>query len=176
MNSSWPVVQQTPWVDGAPIIKAPTLDELLVQWDIAKQRLDAAKAAEMDLRKQCFALGFGANAQDGTNTLELGNGYELKGVKKLNYKLVAPVDYKGTVIDAVDDCVSRMCQISNEGSFIADRIFKYSVDLSKTEYNALEIDATTDETKRKLLAEVNKVIEINEGAPTLTIKEPKGKK
>jgi len=172
MNNPWPVTNQTPWINGAP---QPKLDDVLQQWDAAKKALEVAKEAEMSLRKLAFSLGFGVNAEEGTNTLELGNGYQLKGVKKLNYKLVAPPDFKGTVIDAVGHCVSRMSQISNEGSFIADRVFKYSVDLSKTEYNKLEVDATTDETAKKLLAEVNKVLEIKEAAPTLEIKEPRVK-
>lgn len=168
----WPTgTPQSVW-GSAPTSPAPTLDTVLLQWQAAKEALEAAKEAEMNLRKLAFSLGFGVNAQEGTNTVELGNGYQLKGVKKLNYKLVSPKE-DVTVLDAVDDCIERFVHISNEGSFIADRLFKWSVDLSKTEYNRLEVEATTDPIKKKLLDEANKVILITEAAPTLEIKAPK---
>lgn len=170
------VNKQTPWVDGAPMVKEPTLDELLLEWDASKKALEVAKETEMELRKKCVAKGYGTNAPEGTNNIELGNGYVLKAVIKYNYKLVAPPEFKGTLLKAIDETMDRMSAISNEGSFIADRIFKYTVDLSKTEYNALVEEASNSPIKQKLLAEVNKVLEIKEAAPTLEIKEPKKKK
>lgn len=175
-TNPWPISKVTPWVNGAPVEKVPTLDEVLMQWQTSKQALETVKEEEMRLRKLAFAMGFGVSAQEGTNTLELGNGFELKGVKKLNYKLVAPENYNGSVLDAVDACIDKFINISNEGSFIAERLFKWSVELSKTEYNKLVEEATNEPTKQKLLAEANKVIEINEAAPALEIKPPKVKK
>lgn len=152
------------------------LDKILVKWQAAKLALAVAKETEMNLRKQAFNLGFGEDADEGTNKLELGNGYELKGVKKLNYKLVVPTGFDGAVVDAVDECAERFAKISNEGGFIADRLFKYSVDLSISEYRLLAEDAKVNEIKNKLLNELNKILEISEATPTLEIKEPKAKK
>lgn len=162
-----------PW-PSAP--KPITLDEALMKWDAAKKALEVAKETEMEARKLAFALGFGADAKEGTNTRELGNGYELKGVKKLNYKLKAPADYSGDTVDAVDDCIERFGRISNEGEFIAERLFKFSVDMSVSEYRKLVEEAEYSAPKKAMLAELNKILEITEGAPTLEIKEPKAKK
>lgn len=169
-------MSQNPTAPWPTAPKPVTLDEALLKWDSAKKALDAAKEAEMEARKLAFSLGFGAEAKEGTNTRELGNGYELKGVKKLNYKLKAPEGYSGDTVDAVDDCVERFSRISNEGEFIAERLFKYSVDMSVSEYRKLCEEAEYSAPKKAMLAELNKILEITEGAPTLEIKAPKAKR
>jgi hypothetical protein len=172
----WPVTVQTPWVNGAPIKKKLTLDEVLMQWQASKETLQAATEEEMRLRKLAVEMGFGKSAQEGTNNQELGNGYVLKAVIKKNYKLVKPENEPGNTFDAVDKVMDNFARISNEGAFIAERLFKYSVDLSVSEYKKLVEEATVDTTKAKLLAEANKVVLITDAAPTLDIKEPKAKK
>jgi hypothetical protein len=169
-------MSDTPSLAPWPVAPKPiTLDEALLTWDAAKKSLELAKEAEMEARKVAFGLGFGTDAKEGTNTLELGNGYALKGVKKLNYKLKAPEGYKGTTVDAIDDTTEAFARISNEGEFIAERLFKYSVEMSVTEYRKLVEEADYSPVKKALLTELNKVLEISEGAPTLEIKEPKKK-
>lgn len=159
-----------PW----PVSPKPvTLDEALLRWDAAKNALSAAKETEMEARKLAFSLGFGDAAKEGTNTRELGNGYELMGVKKLNYKLKAPGGFKGDIIEAVDLTATAFACISNEGAFVAERLFKYSVDMSISEYRKLVEEADYSESKRAMLVELNKILEITDAAPTLEIKAPK---
>src|ERR1700733_10667740 len=56
-------------------------DQLLMLWDGKKKALFDVKKAEMELRKYIVSRAF-PSATEGTNTLELGNGYSLKaGVK-----------------------------------------------------------------------------------------------
>lgn len=162
-----------PW-PSAP--KPITLDEALMKWDSAKKALEQAKETEMEARKLAFSLGFGSEAKEGTNTLELGNGYALKGVKKLNYKLKAPEGFKGDTVDAIDDTVELFARISDEGEFVAERLFKYSVDMSVSEYRKLVEEAEYSPIKKQMLDALLKVLVITEGAPTLEIKEPKAKK
>lgn len=152
------------------------LDTAILCWEAAKYNLSQAKENELEWRKRAFELGFGASAEEGTNTLELGNGYALKGVKKFNYKLKAPVGFKGDTIDAVDEVIGKFAQISNEGAFIADRLFKWSVDMSITEYRQLCDEAPHSASKKQLLDALADVLEISEATPTLEIKAPKGKK
>ena len=173
MSNPWPS-QSAPAFIAAP--KTPTLEEVLTKWENSKKLLDEAKENEVEYRKQAFALGFGADAKEGTNTIELGNGYALKGVKKLNYNLKAPEGYKGDTVDAIDDCVDRFIKISNEGSFVAERLFKWSVNMSITEYRKLVEEADYSEPKKAMLKELEKVLTITEASPTLEIKEPKAKK
>lgn len=160
------------WVSGP--VKTPTLDEVLMKWEASKTALATAKETEMSLRKLAVSLGF-SEPNEGTNTLELGNGYELKAVVKYNYKLKSP-DARDTV-QAVDDTIDAFIRIApNEGSFIAERLFKWKVDLSLSEYRNLVEEAALSKTKKQLLDELNKVLEIGDAAPTLEIKEPKGKR
>ena len=163
-------------VDAAAAQKK-LLNDILLQWDAAKKALAAAKDAEMALRKRAVELGFGSeDVKEGINTLPLENGYELKATRKLNYTLTKPANYTGETIDAVEECMENFAGLSNEGSFIADRLFKWSVDISVSEYKQLKDEATYSPLKKKLLDEVNKVLVITEAAPTLDIKENKRKK
>jgi len=154
----------------------PTLEAVLAEWEKAKLALAEAKELEMEMRKKAFALGFGADAKEGTNAIPLANGYELKGVKKLNYKLKAPVGFTGDTVDAIDETIDKFRHISNEGGFIADRIFKWSVDMSIAEYRKLVEESEYEAPKKRMLEELNKVLEISEASPTLEIKAPKAKK
>jgi DNA polymerase III delta prime subunit len=164
---------------GIAVMPTPTqitLEQALLNWDNSKKFLEQAKEAEMQARKVAFDLGFGANAKEGTNTIELANDYKLKGVKKLNYKLKAPAGFQGDTIDAVDNCAEAFKRISNEGEFVSERLFKYSVTMSVEEYRKIADEAAYSETKKAMLTELNKILEITEAAPTLTIVEPKAKK
>jgi hypothetical protein len=153
-----------------------TLEQALLNWDNSKKLLEQAREAEMEWRKRAFELGFGKDAKEGVNTLELANGYELKGGKKLNYKLKAPEGFSGNTVDAADACADAFAKISNEGAFVAERLFNYSVTLSLTEYRKIVDEASYSAPKKAMLAELNKILEITEAAPTLEIKAPKAKK
>lgn len=171
MSNPWVTSIQTP-------LQTPTmtLQSALYEWEQSKRIREEAVADELKWRKIAFDLGFGADAKEGTNAVPLENGYELKGVKKLNYKLKAPDGFEGDTVDAVDKTIDEFTRISNEGSFIAARLFKWSVDMSITEYRALVDNAKHDAQAKKLLDELNKVLVVSEATPTLEIRAPKGKK
>jgi hypothetical protein len=61
-------------------------DRRLAVWDEAKKVLEAAKTSEMEARKLVADYCF-PNAREGTNRIELNNGYSLKCVAKLNHKI-----------------------------------------------------------------------------------------
>ena len=67
-------------------------DDLIQQWRYTKGMLDEAKKAELDLRKQIVAGCFTDDQVEGTERIELGKGYELKAVKKMNYRFVGKQD------------------------------------------------------------------------------------
>ncbi len=134
-----------------------TQDELLVRWQCLKDQVETAKTAEMDMRKYIVSRAF-PNKHEGTNTQELGNGYQLKAGIKYNYSL-DPDNKK------VEDALDRIAKIGNKGSFIADRLVSWKPSLCLSEYRELD----NEEIKREL----HKVLTITEAAPTLEIKEPK---
>jgi hypothetical protein len=62
---------------------------LLAKWEQAKKETIEAKKiieAEMTLRKQVMETFF-PKPDEGVNTLEMGNGWKLKGTHKLDYKV-----------------------------------------------------------------------------------------
>lgn len=162
------------WSQPAPkLTPQQQRDAALLAWKNAKLALDAAKDAEMAARNSVVEMFFpNGEGKEGMNTVQLGNGYELKYGKKLNYSLKSPTDGVKD-IDAVDDVIDAFAKCGNEGSFIADRLFKFTAELSISEYRTLCEDAKTDPYKGKMLELLNTILVIKPGAPTLEIKEPK---
>ena len=147
-------------------------DETLMKWEQAKATLDAAKEAEMSLRKLYVAIASDPTKQKGTENLALGNGYKAKVVKKINYGFVKNADNKVDV-DKIHDAQDAIEKLGNEGAFLADRLIKWSAELSVSEYNKLEPESNP--THKAVKAALDKVIVTSEGAPTLEIVAPKGK-
>ena len=109
---------------NAPINPFPTTkwdhltnDEKLMAWNKLKLDIEDLKADEMDLRKLIVRSAF-PEAVEGTNTIELGNGYKLKGVVKYNYKL--PDN------DAVEAGLKKLETLGNEGAFIGERLISWT--------------------------------------------------
>ena len=156
-----PTSHSNPW-------DALNQDELLMLHKQKQETLAALKEEELELRKYIINRAF-PQKEEGTNTLELGNGYELKAVVKYNYKLADN--------DTVEKTLQEIAAIGNEGSFIADRLVSWTPNFLKTEYTKLQEDAGAgDETAKKILKLTEKMLTINDAAPTLTIKPPKAKK
>lgn len=144
-------------------------DDLLMQWNIAKQQVEYAKAHEMELRKHIVSRAFPAK-HEGTNTKELGNGYSLKAGVKFNYNL-DPDNKK------VEEALDRIGKIGNQGGFIAERLVSWKPSFLLTEYRVLCDEAKEgSDTAKSILKEIHSVLTISEAAPTLEIREPKVKK
>lgn len=139
-----------------------TRDEVLTQWQAAKDQLASLKEIELDWRKYVVKRAF-PNATEGTNTVELGNGYSLKANVKYNYKLLDN--------DKVRDCLDRIAKIGNKGTFIADRLVSWHPAFLLQEYRELEL-AETDEAKA-MLKICHEMLEISTAAPSVSIVEPK---
>lgn len=167
---------QNSW-DSNPTPSAPSTanhwdslsqDQLLMLHKEKQAALAAMKQEEMELRKYIVNRAF-PKKEEGTNTIELGNGYELKAVVKYNYKLA---DNK-----LVEDGLEKIAKLGNEGAFIADRLIGWTPNFYVSEYR--EIQKSADEgnpTSKEMLKVIDSFLTIDEAAPTLTIKEPKKKK
>jgi hypothetical protein len=177
INDGWGLPHPAPIIKPETVAKS-NLDTVLLQWQAAKDTLSTAKEEEMRLRKLAVELGFGERPDEGTNTKAFGQGYDLKAVIKYTYNLCLPTNASedATLVDEVNKVVDNMTAISNEGSFIATRLFKWSVDLTVSEYKKIVEEAKHNPLYKKLLDEVNRVVLIKDAAPTLEIKAPKAKK
>lgn len=135
-------------------------DALLIQWQEAKKTLDAAKEIEMQLRKRVVTevYNFSENElREGTENVELGNGFKLKAVFKTSYTL-------NNKDNAVDKMLCKLEASGPEGKFIAERLVKFKPELSVAEYKRLD-------TKERRIADL--VISTKPAAPTLEIVAPK---
>lgn len=143
----------------APKAPALTPDEILVKWQQARDELKRVAAEEMQYRLMAITTFFpNINRQtaEGTNNYELGNDYKLKCTFKLNYQL----DNR----DKVDNMLDKLSDIGEDGKFVAERIVKWSPNLSLTEYRQLTPEHKTI---------VDGVIIIKPAMPSLEIVEPK---
>jgi hypothetical protein len=163
-TDSWPTAtpaSANPW-------DALSRDQLLTMHLELKKQLDKLKDDEMKLRKYIVAKAF-PEAKEGMNTQELGNGYELKAGVKYNYNLKA-----NTI---VEEGLEELSKTGNDGSFIAERLVSWTPNFLLTEYREIQLLAEEgNELAKQRLYIISKFMTITEGAPTLEIKEPKGKK
>lgn len=135
-------------------------DALLIQWQEAKKTLDAAKEIEMQLRKRVVTevYNFDENElREGTENVELGNGFKLKAVFKTNYTL-------NNKDNNVDKMLCKLEAAGPEGKFVAERLVKFKPELSVAEYKKLDV-------KMRRIADL--VISTKPAAPTLEIVAPK---
>lgn len=153
-----------------------TQDDILLKHSQVQQELAALKERELLYRTaSALILTHDSTKKEGMVNVEIGNGYVAKVGLKKNYTLLSR-DEKVSKLDAIDGVIEAMEQVGNEGGFIADRMFKWSVDISTGEYHKLEENALTSADAKKLLDLVNTVLEIKDATPTLEIKEPKASK
>lgn len=160
-------IQQNIKPSAFPEWDAKSRDEVLAEWEGRKTLLATAKEREMEFRKYVVSRAF-PDATEGTNTIELNNGYSLKANVKYNYKL--------SDNDIVKKTLDKISKVGNQGSFIADRLVSWHPSFLLTEYHKLQEDQT--EESKTILKLVNEMLTIDEAAPSLEIKEPskKGKK
>lgn len=143
-------------------------DQLLLLWGDMKKAIETAKQAELELRKYIVNREF-PKKQEGMNTKELGNGYQLKAAVKYNYNLADN--------DKVEDCLNKIANLGNQGAFIADRLVSWKPNFLLTEYRQLVEDKEKGSGfAKQCLDIVNEMLTITEAAPTLEIKEPKARK
>ncbi len=145
-----------------------TNDQCLMHWQNLKDVLNSAKEAELEFRKYVVSREF-PKPEEGMNTKDLGNGYQLKAGIKYNYNLLDN--------DTVEKCLNKIENLGNEGKFIAERLVSWKPSFLLTEYRTLQDDAAKgSKFANDVLSVVSEMLEIKEAAPSLEIKEPKVKK
>lgn len=170
-SSSWndvPATTPAPKKSEFPAWDNADRDAVLVEWQRLQQALTKAKAEEMAFRKYVIQRAF-TNPTEGTNMLELGNGYALKANIKYNYKLA-----ENQVVEAGLD---KLAKIGNQGSFIADRLVSWTPNFLLTEYREIQKQAEAGSAEaNEMMKVISSFLTISEAAPSLEIKEPKAKK
>jgi hypothetical protein len=136
-------------------------DALLADWRVASENLASAKHIEARLRKEVVA----AFSQDqkpghsGTETLDIGFGYKLKIVHKLSYKLD-----NANICEKLHAVLDKIEKSVEGGNIIAERIVKWSPELSLTEYKLLS-------NPHKAL--IDTVLTVSDATPSIELVSPK---
>lgn len=138
--------------------KEITPEQVLTQWEKAKTEAAKWKDIENQLRVHYVEMVSNPNKLEGTENIELQNGYKAKIVKKQNRN----VDQ-----EKVNDALDQIENTGEAGKLIAERLIKWKADLSKTEYDLLS------DAHRKI---IDTVITVTPGTPTLEIVAPKSKR
>lgn len=135
-------------------------NDKLLAWDHAKKALDAAKSAEASLRKEVlkdfYDFGGESDLREGTENLELGNGYRLKATFKLSRKL----ENKN---HETEEALAQIATFEN-GILYAERLVKWSPELSVSEYKKLP---------ENVRAVIDACVTSKAATPSLEIVEPK---
>lgn len=137
------------------------VNQVMLAWRTAAEQLEQCKLAEQVYRKAVFEMKF-PDAKEGTQRVELGNGYYLKAVYPLNYNL------SKDNTEAAQDAIGKL---SPKADVIADRLVRWTPELSVKEYRLLMAD-TTEEGKQ-IQTLLSTVLTITPGMPRLEIEEPK---
>lgn len=137
-------------------------DAKIMQWQEAVKNLASAKEAEAALRAEVLKLGFAFDPEalrEGTENVELGQGYKLKAVFKINRSFVGGKE-------AVEKALQKIEKTGAEGEFIAERLVNWKPELSVSEYKKLP------DKFRKIIDEV---VTSKEATPALELVAPKSK-
>lgn len=154
---------------GEPCNSPWDRDALLLHWQSTQAALEAAKAEERKYRDMVVACYTSPDKIKGTENVELGNGYMLKTVKAINYKVGSKVEGVSNIA-AVQAALARIKGFVSDdvpqgvGALIAERIVKTSFELSVGEYGKLP---------EPLRAIIDDVITTSPGAPQVEIIAPK---
>lgn len=142
--------------------------KILEAWRNSNEAMAIAKKREMNLRIAVFEIFF-PNAKNGTTNFPLTTGENLKLELKLNYNLANnfPANERNKVIENTIDLIEGC---GNEGKLLADRLFKWSAELSVTEYKKLDVESANH---RQIKAAVDGILTTKPATPTLEIVVPK---
>lgn len=135
--------------------KARTKEQALIEWQAAATALEAAKATEAKLRIEVVGL-FPFDDEEGTQNIDLANGWKLKAVKKQNYKLDAL---------KVDAALEKMEKLGEAEKLLAERLVKFKPELSISEYRILPANCR---------GIIDDVLTVSPGMPSLELVPPKG--
>lgn len=108
-------------------------DKLIEDWKNAQDALSVAKEREKELREMIIEV-FSEETNEmasGTESIDVGFGFDLKIEHKLNYKLTCDNDGVDELLDKIENSVEG-------GNVIAERLVTWKPSFNVSEYKKLE--------------------------------------
>lgn len=138
-------------------------DALIADWQTLKQQREALEEQELIARNKVVGFFFEEwTDKAGTENFDIGQGYKLKLVFAQRHSV--PSAENGAAVKGV---MQQLQAQGEDGAFIAERLFRWKPELSKSEYDRL-----SPSMKRI----VNKVVTTKAAQPTIEIVAPKAPK
>lgn len=142
--------------------------ELLGQWNEAKSNLDQYKNEESVLRKQVISEFYPTHKSEGTENIELSEGWKLNAVFKQDYSFDKDKDFSFDIMTGVagNELATLFTELTatEDGQAILGELIKVKVELSATVY-------------KKLTPSLKKIVDpyvtIKEASTALKLVEPK---
>lgn len=137
-------------------------DRLLQGWQGSKESLTEAQANEILFRNAVVNFATDPKKEKGTVNVELGNGWKMKAVKKINVSFIKNAEGK-TDRAAIDRALAKI-EADEGNDVITERLVKWTPSLSESEYKLLS---------PKYQKAIDAVLVKTPGTPTLEIVAPK---
>lgn len=159
-----------------PQMSVEERNALIKSWLVAKTDRKTIENREVELRGQVSNVLF-PTPKKGTQRFQLGDGYAVKLVYKLNFKLgdAEATNAAGDKIPVnvqVENLMDEIEKLGNEGAFLVDRLIKTKHELSESEYAKLD---ESNPTHKAIKAMIDKLLTITPATPALEFEEPKPK-
>lgn len=159
-----------------PQMSVEERNSLIRSWRVAKTDRQTVEARELELRNNVSKVLF-PTPKKGTQRFNLGDGYAVKLVYKLNFKLgdAERTNAAGDKIPVnvqVEELMDEIEKLGNEGAFLVDRLIKTKYELSESEYAKLD---ESNPTHKAIKAMIDKLLTITPATPALEFEEPKPK-
>lgn len=152
-----------------------TRDAAIQKWRWLKAQQEAAVKAEREARDVLSALLFPEPVK-GTQRYALGQGYNVKLVWDLDYKLGNPDAVsdgaKVPIVNQVVELEDSIAAVGNIGRQLAERLIIWKPELSVSEYKKLD---PTFVEQAEIKALIDALLTTKPKAPQLSFEEPKAK-
>lgn len=143
-----------------PLNPTAQRDALIADWQQKANQAAALKEAELIARNKLVAFLFeDTTDKAGTENIDIGQGYKLKLTFAQNLSVPTADNAK-----AVREVIEQLNSKGDDGKFIAERLFKWKPEISKSEYKTLA------PSMRRI---VDKVVTTKAAQPTVEIVAPK---
>lgn len=137
--------------------------QLITEWKAANDQLTELKAKEHALRQALVSSTFDATKLEGTESVDIGYGYQLRVTKELAYN---GTDANGEITALLDLLNAR------QASELADNLVRWKPDIAKKTYREV-FSLATQYNDATILEALHKAVTLKPGMPQLEMVPPK---
>jgi hypothetical protein len=164
-KSSTKKTTEVPAATGAPtnvVVPPMEREKLITEWKLAADALAEVKAKEHALRQTLVAQCFTATKLEGSESVDVGYGYQLRAVKEQSYNAT----------DENGESRALIALLNTRDPELATGIIRWKPDVAKKVYKQV-LALAEQYTDNEVLAALHAAITIKPGMPQLELVPPK---